>query len=150
MQKSFFPGSRNLNPRIASILCALSTCFVLTGCTVDNLPRTVPAEGVVLLDGAPVADATVVFIAEQGTFNATAVSDKDGKFQLKAFDEKSGAVPGSYKVEISKSVMDKGAGPEVNMKLGLPRKYATFNTSELTQSIGESGTKDIKFDLTSK
>ncbi|MBU6175941.1 MAG: hypothetical protein KGQ60_19215 [Planctomycetes bacterium] len=139
-----------MNSRIASFLCALSACFFLTGCAGDNLPKTVPAEGVVLLDGEPVADATVVFIAEQGTFNATGVSDKDGKFQLKAFDEKSGAVPGSYKVEISKSVMEKGAGPEVNMKFGLPRKYATFNTSGLTQSIGETGTKDIKFDLKSK
>ncbi len=149
-KKRFNSGSCNLNSRVVSILCALSACFVVTGCAGDNLPKTVPAEGVVLLDGAPVAEATLVFIAEQGTYNATGVSNKDGKFQLKAFDEKSGAVPGSYKVEITKSVMEKSAGPEVSMKFGLPEKYSKFNTSGLSQTIGESGTKDIKFDLKSK
>jgi hypothetical protein len=104
----------------------------------------------VLLDGAPVPEATVIFIAEQGTYNAHAVSDKDGKFQMKAFDEKSGAVPGSYKVEITKSLMEQSTGPEVNMKSGLPAKYSKFNTSGLSQTIGENGTKDIKFDLKSK
>lgn len=132
-------------------LVVLMILFV--GCKSDNLPKTVPAEGVVTLDGATVADATVIFIAEQGTYNATAVTDKDGRFQMKAFDTKSGAVPGSYKVEISKTIMESGpetGETEVNLKFGLPKKYSVFTTSGLTQTIGEQGTKEIKFELKSK
>ncbi len=95
-----------------------------------------------------------VFIADQGTYNATGVTDKDGKFAMKAFDQKSGAVPGSYKVELNKTIVEsageKGGESNVNLKLGLPKKYATFTTSGITITLGEGGQKDIKFELTSK
>ncbi len=131
-------------------------CVFLSGCqSGPDLPPTVPAEGIVTLDGVPVADVTVVFIAETGTYNATAVTDKDGKFAMKAFDQKSGAVVGSYKVELNKTVVEtKGAGgggeSDVNIKFGLPKKYATFTTSGLTIQVPDGGKKDITFDLKSK
>jgi len=114
----------------------------------------VPAEGVVTLEGTPVADATVVFIADVGTYNATGVTGADGKFAMKAFDEKSGVVVGSYKVEINKTIIESAGGVEgesnVNIKQGLPKKYATFTSSGLTYSAAEGGKKDIKFELKSK
>ena len=131
-----------------SFLC----CFC--GCKNDNLPKTVPAEGIVTLDGTPVSDATVLLIADTGSNNAYAVSDKDGKFKLKAFDEKAGAVPGSYKVEITKTIKEaasvKGGETGVNLKYGLPVKYAGYATSGLTFKIGNDGDKNIKFALVSK
>lgn len=123
------------------------------GCKSDNLPKTVPAEGIVTLDGNAVEGATVIFIANQGTYNATGTSDKAGKFEMNAFDTKPGAVPGSYKVEISKTVMETGketGETQVNLKFGLPKKYSTFTTSGLTQTVDEQGNKDIKFELHSK
>ena len=81
-------------------------CLVFAGCeSGPQLPPTVPAEGIVTLDGTPVADATVVFIAEQGNYNGTGVTNKEGKFSMKAFDSKSGVVVGSYKVELNKTVV---------------------------------------------
>lgn len=135
--------------------CAFLGLVSLIGCdSGPKLPATVPAEGVVTLDGTAVADATVVFIADVGTYNATAVTDKDGKFAMKAFDQKNGAVVGSYKVEINKTVLESrgesGGESNVNIKHGLPKKYATFTTSGLTFTIPEGGTKDIKFELKSK
>ncbi len=130
--------------------------LLLVGCdSGPKLPATVPAEGTVTLDGAPVSDVTVVFIAEQGTYNATGVTNKEGKFAMKAFDAKSGAVPGSYKVELSKTVVEtKGAGgggeSNVNLKFGLPQKFGNFKTSGLTVQLSEGGKKDIAFDLKSK
>ena len=101
-----------------------------------------------------VADATIVFIAEQGSYNATGISDKDGKFVMKAFDTKPGVVKGSYKVELNKTIVDskngKGGEAEVNLKYGLPKKYATFTTSGLTISVTEAGNKDLKYELKSK
>ncbi len=73
---------------------------------------------------------------------------------MNAFEQKSGAVVGSYKVELNKTVVEskgtKGGEADVNMTYGLPLKYASFTTSGITISVPESGKKDIKFDLVSK
>ena len=128
---------------------------LVSGCSFGPpLPKTVPAEGVVTLDGASVADATVTFIADSGTFNASAVTDKDGKFAMRAFEEKTGAVPGSYKVAINKTIVESRDGKqgesEVNLKQGLPMKYSNFLTSGITIQLGEAGDKNIKYELKSK
>ena len=142
--------------RTNQILASALLCIVFfAGCdSGPPLPATVPAEGTVTLDGAPTSDVTIVFIADQGSYNATAVTDKDGKFSMKAFDTKKGAVPGSYKVELNKTVNEskggKGGESEVNLKFGLPKKYASFVTSGITITLTDAGNKDIKYDLTSK
>ncbi len=135
----------------SAIFCVL----IFVGCNSGpELPPTVAAEGVVTLDGTPVADATVVFIADVGTYNGTGVTGKDGKFAMKAFDQKSGVVVGSYKVEINKTIIEAAGGKEgesnVNIKHGLPMKYATFTSSGLTYTAIEGGDKNIKFELKSK
>ena len=130
----------------------------LSGCgpsATSDLPATVPAEGVVTLDGSPVDGATVTFLADAGTHHATATTDASGKFALQAFPEKSGAVPGSYKVEVNKTIVSEGASggedeeSEVVVSFGLPHKYASITTSELTCTIPEAGATDIKLELTS-
>lgn len=137
------------------LACAFLSVVSFTGCdSGPKLPPTVPAEGIVTLDGKPMSDVTIIFIAEKGTYNATAVSDSSGKFAMKAFEQKSGAVAGSYKVELNKTVVEskgmKGGEADVNMTYGLPMKYASFTTSSITITLPESGNKDIKFDLVSK
>jgi hypothetical protein len=72
------------------------------GCSKNGL---VEVEGTVMLDNQPVADATVLFIPEGGTGQpAQGVTDEKGRFQLTTFKDKDGALPGSYKVTVSKSV----------------------------------------------
>jgi hypothetical protein len=133
--------------------------LLLAGCgpDVSHLPATVPAEGTVTLDGAPVENAAVSFIADSGNYHATALTDATGKFRLRAFQEKEGAVPGSYKVEVNKTVVTgggdagtEGEGGPVNVQFGLPEKYATIGTSGLTSTIPESGATDLKIELQSK
>ena len=142
--------------RIQRVSLFMLLClFTFAGCqSGPDLPPTVPAEGVVTLDGTPVADATVVFIADTGTYNATGVTKQDGSFVMKAFDQKTGVVVGSYKVEINKTVLEsageKGGESNVTIKMGLPKKYATFTTSGLTYTATDKGDKAIKFDLKSK
>lgn len=149
-----FALKRSILKCFSAGLFAILFFSLLVGCTGSNLPRTVPAEGVVTLDDVPVSDATIIFIADVGTYNATAVTDKDGRFAMKAFDEKKGAVPGSYKVELTKTIVEgkegKDGGSEVNLKMGLPKKYASLVTSDISISLTEDGKKDIRFDLKSK
>ncbi|MCI0359877.1 MAG: carboxypeptidase-like regulatory domain-containing protein [Planctomycetaceae bacterium] len=136
--------------------------LICTGCGSDtgHLPKTVPAKGIVTLDGKPVEGAQVVLVAEaQSAHGAFGASDASGRFSLRAFEEKDGAVPGTYKVQISKTVVkelspDKAAnldgGAPLFYDYGVPPKYTGFQTSGLTATVPESGTSDLKFELSSK
>jgi len=140
---------------ITVFVYAVFCVSLIGGCNSGaGLPPTVPAEGVVTLDGAPVADATITFIADVGTYNASAVTDKTGKFAMKAFEEKSGAVAGSYKVSINKTIVESRDGrqgeSDVNLKQGLPMKYSNFLTSGITIKLADAGDKNIKYELKSK
>jgi hypothetical protein len=127
---------------------------LLVGCAKDDTPKTVPAEGVVTLDGNPVEGATVIFIATQGSNNATAVTGKQGVFKANAFEHKSGAVPGDYKVTINKTdfkpASEKAGESNVTVSYGLPERYASVSKTDLTLQLGENGNKEIKFELKSK
>ncbi len=144
-------------------------CLTLTfliGCSqVPDGPATVDAEGVVTLDGTPVAGAAVVFVAADGSSNsASALSDPQGKFSLNAFDYKTGAVPGIYRAIVTKNEevttaegqlegeeaehAAEGDSQQLGVKNVMPSKYQQ-PSAELEFTIPESGTKDLKLDLTS-
>jgi hypothetical protein len=124
-----------------------------------HLPKTVPAKGVVTLDGKPVEGAQVVLVpAAAGTTGAYGTTDGSGRFSLRAYEEKDGAIPGDYKVQVSKTVEVKltGAkgsldgGDPVRFEYGVPARYTGVNTSGLTVSIPDAGVSDIQLTLTSK
>src|SRR5262245_2780973 len=67
-----------VNPSIVPICWLAITAFALSGCGSDggNLPKTVPASGVVTLDGKPVDGAQVVLVPPvEGQTGAYAVTD---------------------------------------------------------------------------
>ena len=142
--------------------CVPFVCiFVFLGCgsAGSNLPKTVPASGVVTLDGKPVDGAQVVLVpAGEGTTGAFGVTDSSGRFSLRAYDEKPGAIPGEYKAQVSKTIQVKveGAkgsldgGDPVRFEYGVPAKYTGAKTSGLTVTIPDSGIRDIKLALSSK
>lgn len=130
----------------------------IVGCTSAgrNLPKTVPASGVVTLDGKPVDGAQVVIVpAAEGTTGATGVTDASGHFSLRAYPEKDGAIPGEYKVQVSKTIEVKlkgtvDGGDAVRFDYGVPGKYTVAKTSGLAVTIPDAGNRDIKLDLMSK
>jgi hypothetical protein len=113
---------------------------------------TVPVTGKVTLDGTAVGGATIVFSpAGGGTDAATAISNPDGTYSLQGQfgEEGEGAVPGTYKVTVTKiegaaaegedvdedtayKDMEAAGGPEKEpppAKNLLPEKYADASTS---------------------
>lgn len=143
--------------RQMTAILVICSVFGLSGCaTQEKIPRpkTVPASGIVTLDGTPVDKASVMFIATAGNNHATGTTDSSGKFVLKAFPEKDGAVPGAYKVEVNKTLVTSlgadGDEGTVKVEYGLPIKYATNITSGLTATIPEAGTSGLKLELKSK
>ena len=143
---------------------AVVVAIGLAGCSAENTnPRTVKVSGTVIEKGKGVEGASVVFVPTskegQAAFGTT---DASGKYELMTFVLKDGAVPGTYKVKLSK--YDKpAAGTQVfkdsdeeqkyyqeNPKASqpaknhLPAKYANDATSGLSHTVGD---KTSTFDI---
>src|SRR5438876_2881402 len=81
----------------------------LGACGCGSGPKTYKVDGVVTLDGKPLAGATVAFMPQaQDGHLARGLTDQDGKFQLSTFGTNDGAVRGEYKVTVIK---EEGSGP---------------------------------------
>lgn len=155
-----------MNQRARSFVFGLSL-ILCVGCgsaEVDKFtskrPKTFPVSGTVKLNGQPVAGATVIFAPDPaGTPNsiaASAVTDASGNYSLRAYPPVKGAVPGKYKVAISKMELPPSAatGPNAHdapppppLKSLIPENYADPKKSGLTADIPEGGRNDLHFDL---
>lgn len=135
---------------VLRFLCVVGIAL-LAGCGGRSGPATVNASGVVTLDGVGVAKAQVVFLDDAAQYPASATTDEQGNFSLKTNGEFDGAVPGNYKVQVSKTLLsgNEDGGAEVTISHGLPKKYASVVTSGMTFTVPESGTSDIKLELSS-
>jgi len=141
------------------LLIAAVALAVSVGCSGDSL-STVPATGIVTLDGNPVAGAGVMFIPVQEGPPASAVTDAEGKFTLETAGQP-GAVPGQHRVTVTLqkttgvTVNEEGleAGPagqgQIKIEWVVPEKYSRPDTSELTAEV-KSGGGPIELVLKSK
>jgi hypothetical protein len=85
--------------RISPLLLVLSLCCA--GCSRGEKFVLVPVEGVVTLDGEPLADARVVFFPSPQGRPSSGRTDADGRFQLSYLEGQMGALAGKHKVSIS-------------------------------------------------
>lgn len=151
--------------RFFLLLMCLSVASTL-GCAKELGPRTVPAKGVVTLDGQPVEGAAVVFVSDGGSSSAMGMSDEEGNFSLDAFEYKPGAVPGTYNCIITKTVeitsetpkikgeeaehaAENGEPQQLGVENALPPKYAQVS-KDFQFIVPEDGTTELKLELTSK
>lgn len=143
------------------------------GCSETSI-GTVPVTGSVELDGKPVAGATVIFKPDAQGRAASGTTDAEGKFKLTTEVNGDGALPGSYRVAVTKY---EGGGldlPEVEnpsdpasidaiykaaekqgktgkeAKNVIAAKFGNPDGSGLTAEIKDSGTNDFAFKVTSK
>lgn len=81
-------------------------------------PDTVKVTGKITYNGAPVAGALVSFAPEGEGYAASGRTDASGNFTLTSFESGDGAVPGKYKVTVSKMeqkvIQDEGEATEDN------------------------------------
>lgn len=120
----------------------------------------VPAEGLVLLDGQPLAGATVTFMPQAKGRPASAVTGADGRFKAALPDGKGGLAPGEYRVvvmlvkqavvaaggEAAETASGGGGGPPVEYIV--PQRFGNPETSGLTASLSRGAT-DLRFELVS-
>jgi hypothetical protein len=97
-------------------------------------------EGKVTLDGKPLAGATVAFVpGSNGGQKATGTTEKDGTFKLTT-GGKEAALPGEYKIVITKEVAGKSF---------LPARYGSENTTDIKVALKE-GQNCLTIQLRSK
>ncbi|MGH7128300.1 MAG: hypothetical protein ACREJB_17495 [Planctomycetaceae bacterium] len=83
------------------------------------------------------------------------MTDDAGRFELSTFPPELGAVPGQYRVTITKQVEDPAHrdmadnehGPSVSTKSVIPEKYADATQSGLTADVPPEGKDDFSFIL---
>jgi hypothetical protein len=119
-------------------------------------------EGVVTLDGQPLANANVQFIPQGETLGQAGFGKTDdaGRFLIgPAGSKQRGTAPGEYKIVISKYVKPDGSDyipkPDEDPMLGnykelLPPAYSDPSRSALTANVPDGGTKNLEFKLNSK
>lgn len=146
--------------RVAGLLLLLG---LLAGCSryhedawSRQWPKRVPSGGVVTYRGAPVEGALVVFVSERNgrIYDAVGSTDAQGRFFLRTFRPRDGAVPGSHRVKIEKVTYS--ARPDNVPRDALftpqetsllPVKYRSPQTSGLTALVTEKGRNEFVFDL---
>jgi hypothetical protein len=140
-----------------------SGCVLLAGMLVGcGSAKTTPVEGVVLLDGKPLAGASIQFVPQGTGRDATGETDKSGQFMMSTFKPRDGMLPGSYKVVISpptgtadpvqyKSAEEamaaaaKAAAKKDSSAPAFPQKYARADQTPLMQEVPVKG--KIRFEL---
>lgn len=131
--------------------CVGLCCVMFSaGCTDPNLagrPQPVPVSGRVLYNGEACPDAKVVFMPQDHQYAAVAQTDASGRFSLQTFEPKDGAVPGNFKVVVSKfEAIDLPNGGFKETFL-LPQRYRDPDKSGLQASVTDSGGDDWQFEL---
>ncbi|GIW99592.1 MAG: hypothetical protein KatS3mg111_2925 [Pirellulaceae bacterium] len=75
-------------------------CF--NGCGSGESLPLVPTTGQVLYQGVPVADASVMLVPQDGQRAAVGATNEVGQFTLGTLSPADGAMPGKYKILVSK------------------------------------------------
>lgn len=132
------------------LACFCSLVLLQAGCSQQpqDMPETAPVTGIVMLDGKPLPYATVVFQPEAGR-GSNALTDADGKYELRYNQDTMGAKVGPHKVHIT-TFREFDHETDPNLKATKELVPAKYNTkSELTVTVKE-GDNQIPFDLDSK
>jgi predicted phosphodiesterase len=114
---------------------------------------TYPTAGKILLDGQPLAGATVAFHllnpdTKRFTYVCDGLTDANGRFQVSTYSKNDGCPAGEYVVTVVKTGRGYSDG-EVPEKSLIPERYQTPQSSPLKVTIKE-GTNDVNFELNGK
>lgn len=144
--------------RFLFLVLGLSGIALASGCGNNQLSYA-PVEGVVTIDGKPIAKAQVVLSCDNVTIDGAlptsrGATDDAGHFKLVSItpDKRviDGAVVGEHRVSILTKLEDQNArGQTVVVRQELLDDGYTAG-EKLTLSVPSGGNRDVRFDLESK
>ncbi len=115
------------------ILVALGL-LALAGCGEPSvsMPSPVAVTGTVkTADGKPVAGVRVLLLTVNTKAGANGITDAGGSFKLSTYDNKEGAIPGKYRVQLTPVMAgnkDETLKSQATLK-SLPAKYTAEDTT---------------------
>lgn len=143
--------------KTTAILLGLLIAFAnLPGCGKKSHFPLVETTGRLVYKGQPVADASVMLSPLEGQRAAVGKTDAQGRFELTTMNPRDGAMPGKYKIVITKAAAVEAAAdaaemPDITKEQSLakpapaaiPAKYSNPNTTPLECTIPQSGRHDL-------
>lgn len=136
----------------------LGICLLVAGC--GRPSRTVPAGGVVTLDGEPLVGAAVLFSPVAGGVPGRGTTGADGTFTLTTFDTGDGALVGIHRIGVSKietkgfttdadGVSGKLDGRRIVVRSLMPERYMSPASSGLEATVERRGKNRFSLQLSS-
>ena len=127
------------------------TALVIAGCG-DGGPKLVKAGGAVKYKDAPLAEADVVFVPDEGGQPSIGRTDEDGRFTLQT-SGRPGAPVGMHKVSITAVRQKRAVSPSeavgmtteqiyANHETLIPVKYNNLITSGLSATVSDDAAKN--------
>ena len=126
---SRFPMTWFVNATLATLLIGM------TGCGEPSI-GSLPVTGTIKVDGKPIEGATVVFNPDGSGRSASGLTDAQGKYKLTTVVSGDGALPGKYKIGVSKHENENMDLPKVESgdSKALEALYSKLDTSKATKS----------------
>lgn len=121
----------------------VATALIATligGCGRSDKIELVPVEGIVTLDGAPLADAAVVFHPKPKGRPSMGKTDAEGRFKLSYLEGTMGALVGKHQVSISTFIEPDSDSDDPEVQQGrneiVPPEYNAQTTLEVELERG--------------
>lgn len=119
--------------------------LILVGCGGNDRPSIVPASGIVTLNGEPVDGASLTFVPTAGGRPGSAITDAQGRYTIKTYEDAPGAISGEHKVSVIKI---SGPGADV-MQGDAPAAPPATEETGSGEDDGSDGLSEIEvFDST--
>ena len=122
---------------LVALICAI------VGCDKGDLPDLAPVQGIVTLDGKPLANKQVIFAPEKGR-PSLGLTDENGAYELKYTMEVMGAIIGHHAVTITTPLPVDG-----NLKGYRETVPAKYNAKSELKAEVTSGRNKLDFELKS-
>ncbi|MCC6508703.1 MAG: hypothetical protein IT423_06330 [Pirellulaceae bacterium] len=137
-------GTNYLVVRFSLLLLTIA----MLGCEAsDGRPKPVAVSGTVLVNNQPSEKVRVVFAPQDHSFAAAGITDAQGKFSLQTFESNDGAVPGKFRVAVSKFDVIEKAGGAVDEKHYLSSKYMNPSTSGIEFEVKKTGKNEVTIEV---
>jgi hypothetical protein len=134
------PVTTGIGP-LAALAIVVLPLAASPGCSRPKQPPLGTVEGIVTLDGSPLAAAAVLFTPDGPGRTSIGVTAADGRYSLTYLRDIKGADLGRHKVRITTATDDNGGRER------LPQRYHA--KSELSATV-TPGSNEYDFPLTSK
>jgi hypothetical protein len=114
---------------------------------VDGRPTPVAVSGTVFFNQQPSVGAKIMFAPQDHEYAAVGQTDSNGRFKLQTFEPDDGAVPGKFKIAVTKFEVIELPNGGIKENFFLPGRYRDPAKSGLVATVPPEGANDLRIEL---